>query len=232
MLEEKELLQIMLSEYGLIKAEMKGYIDLYHKHTNFVTLYLSIIVGLFGVVASWFGRNPGLAESLLGIYTLPWPYAGEQIKVYQLAGFLIYLVLAAVSFYFIAATISYIYIVEVLGKRAAVVERQINKLAGHDLLIWDTSICPRIIHSFVHKGLWISPSAVRHIWSYGLLSIVLVLELLTASALMGPQLGNIFIVLVGTGAVFQVVQVVCYRMVGVQYTTKILEQESAIRDFK
>ena len=118
MLESKDLLQIMLSEYSFIKNEFKTYVDLFHKQTNFITIYFPLIVGAIGIGVSLVGKNQCLPSSLLAIYKLPWPYHGCCVFLYQIVGFFIYLLLAMVGFFFAAATLSYIYVIEILHKKS------------------------------------------------------------------------------------------------------------------
>jgi hypothetical protein len=217
MLEPKEILQILLSEYSFIKNEMKTYIELFHKQTNFVTLYLSIIAGILSINISWFSKNLGLPAPLLTRYILFWPLSGSEVFAYQIISFFIYVLLAVVGFYFLIATLSYIYIIEVLARRISVIERNINKLADRDIMTWELSISPYLIRSFVHKKLWMSPSTIRIVMSLVLLGVILAIQVFTASELMGSQLALLFIIAVCFFSLFFVIQMIYYGKVAIPY---------------
>lgn len=230
MLSERECLEVMLREYTTLKEEMKIYINLFHKHTNFVVVYASVLTGVAGFAVALRGKDVNILGTLLKTLTLPWPFVGRQVYAYQALGFFAYLILASLGFFFVAATLSYIYVIEVLAARAAVVERSINGLTGRALLAWEIGISPRLIRKMVVKGVWISPSVLRISSCFFLLVLVLFFQIFTARAVMGPELGIVFILLAVAGIAFFIVQAVAYRTIGTSHVAKTVEDESVIRE--
>jgi len=225
LLEDKDCVQVLIAEYGLVKGEMKTYIDLFHHSTNFVTIYASFLAGVGGLlisVSAKIGTVPKALLATLYLHFLP------PVHVYELLSFAGYMIVVIIGFSFVAAMLSYIYVIEVLAARAGVIERKINILADRDLLAWEIAISPQLIRNFVRKGTWISPSILRIGSNLMVLIVVLFVEALTAKFAMG-SLSPIFLFFLAAMTIFYSIQGVAYRTVALPLISKVVEHESAPR---
>lgn len=230
MMETEDPLKALISEYSVIKAEIKTYIELFHRQTNFVILLLTTAGGIVSVGATWFSKSTELPAIFLEAYVLPWPFAKKFVLLYQILAFFVYLILAMVGWFFVSASLSYIYIIAALAKRGAVVERHINELCGREVMVWEQVISPKLIGGFVRKGLWVSPSATRIAWSFAILGCILGIQVLTAKMIMGRELGWIFIAFVCLAGLFEGIQIVEYMRVGVPFINQVVEQASGAQE--
>jgi len=230
MLTDKEFLEIMLCEYGILKDEMKFYMGLFHSHTNFATIYGSLLTGVIGLAVASKSKEVKVPDLFLWTVNLPWPFMGKQVHVYEVFWFFLYLALISIGCFFVGAILSYIYAIEVLATRAAFVERNINSLAGRALLVWEMEISPRLIRTTRVRGVFVTPSALRIGAALFLLLVTSILQALTARTLMGHELGNVFIVLAASSISFFAIQGAGYQKIWVPYVAKVVEHESSIRN--
>lgn len=221
---------MLLTEYSLIKGELKTYIDLFHKQPQFLTSYLAVASGLITLAAALFSKPGVLSTFLLSQLPAPWPFQGRTVHMYRLLAFAAYTLLATVGMYFVAATLSYMYLIELLARRARVVEVEVNKLAGHELMLWEVSLSPRLIRAVNWRWVWISPSAVRLAWSFLVLAVVLAVEAVTAHDAMGPTFAGVFRCYLAIVVVFEGIQIVGQQRVGLPYVTRVIEHERASRE--
>lgn len=83
MVESKELLDTMFGEYSLIKTELQTYINLFHKHTNYITIYLSVIAALLSVIVTSYSKIPEVVSILMTNNYLPWPLDNYYVYLFQ-----------------------------------------------------------------------------------------------------------------------------------------------------
>jgi len=227
--EKKYLTDIFLSEYSFIKNEMKNYIDLFHKQTNFLTLYISLITGFISISISVLNKNSEVAPFLLIHYDIP---LFGMIYTYQLLGFFVYSILTLVGYYFLISTVSYIYVIEVLARRIAVIERDINSIVGKNIMVWEISISPKLIRGLVRKNLWMSPSYIRIIISIFLLLLIISMFVATSSIIMTNALSTIYVTITILLTIFFCIQVFLYHRVGVPHIIEVVNSECSIKNIE
>lgn len=209
-LEPKDQIDILMAEYGFIKAEMQTYITLFHRHTNFLPLVLTattaVVMGAVAILirADRAGLIGFLDYKIITLFS--WDSAA-----YQLLGFLAFALIVTWGLFSASASLSYIYIIEILARRVETIEREVNKLAGRNLLCWEIGISPRLIRSANVPYLWLRPSTFRILWSYVGFLWVMVLMLVTAIPLLGTLLGWGFILYALCGILLEAVLYIQYK---------------------
>jgi hypothetical protein len=114
-------------EYAIIKAEMQTYIGLFHQQANFSFLYLTVVAGALTIGGAVLSANDTALHLLTALWSLQVPGVKLDFALYQVLAFLANLLIAVSGFLFVAASYSYIYVIELLAHRAAVVEDAINQ---------------------------------------------------------------------------------------------------------
>ena len=84
----------------------------------------------------------------------------------------------------------------------------------------------------LHKGIWISPSTIRIVWSFGLLIIILVMQIITADQLMGHELSILLKIIIAITMLFYSIQTITYVTIGIPEIIKVVEQESIGRNLE
>lgn len=206
-----EQIDLLMKEYGFIKAEMQTYIGLFHRHTNFIPILLPIIVGAGTAVVAVLARsNADDFQRIVDAKVLT--TCGVDILAYQLLALLASMLIVTLGLFSSSASISYMYIIELLARRVEVIERRINALSGvaEPLLYWEIGMSPRLIRLPRVVGLWAPPSSLRILWSY--VGFVLVVLALVAAALplLGPPLAIFFWAFTAFGILLQCRQYFLY----------------------
>jgi len=226
-LDSKDILQILLSEYSYIKDEMKVYIELFHKQTNYIILYFSVIAGFLSLNISLFNNNkdtnlPMILNSEIVTF-LPLSFKG-----FQILEFFGYLTICLIGFYFMISIISYIYIIEILARRVCIIEKKINKLTGQNIMAWEITISPNLIRKIVRKGIWFNPSSIRITFSLSFLALIIIMLISTSYLVMGDDLAKIFCIFSVLMVIFFAIQFILYKKVGIPYITEIVNRDSTI----
>ncbi len=209
-IEPKEQIDILMKEYGFIKGEMQTYINLFHRHTNFLPLLLptiiAIVTGALAVIAKSDanGLMKIINHNLIMVFSTPF-------LVYQLLGFLAFVLVTTTGLFSASASLSYIYIIELLARRGEKIEQEVNKLTGRRLLYWEIGISPQLIRAAKAPGMWITPSTLRILWSYIGFFFMIVFMILVARPLLGSWLAFGFIAYALFGIFFQATQYVQYK---------------------
>ena len=224
-LDPKDMLQILLSEYSYIKDEMKVYIELFHRQTNYIILYISVIAGFLSLNISLFNKNTNVPE-ILGTEIITW--LPITFKGFQLIGFFGYLTICLIGFYFMISVISYIYIIEILARRVCIIEKNINKLSGQNIMAWEITIAPNLIRKIVRKGIWFNPSSIRVSFSIIFLTIIILMLIFTSFFVMGNDLTIIFWIISIPLGIFFYYQLYLYKQVGVPFITEIVNRDSTV----
>lgn len=206
----KDLLQVLLAEYSAVRSEMRVYTDLFHRQTTYIAVFLSVVGSGVGIVATWYGGRDVLPPALATPLQLTWPW-DFSVLTYQLLAFIGYLLIALIANLFVATTQSHLYLIDILARRSAALEERINSVLGEEVLVWDCLITPQVIGRFKFRGLWLYPGFLRLLWSYLILGFVILVEIITATAMLGRPLGWLFIWLALTVLSFQVLQIVLYQ---------------------
>lgn len=203
-------IDVLMAEYGFIKSEMQTYINLFHRHTNILppllTAAIAVVMGSLAVLAR---SNDGQPPTIMdyNVTTL----LGIDVAAYQLLGLLGFILITTWGLFSASASLSYIYIIELLARRAETIEREVNRMAGENLLCWEIRISPQLIRLSSAPSVWISPSTFRILWSYIGFFFVTVFMLLVAVPLLGIVLGSAFIVYAVCGVLFEAALYVRYK---------------------
>lgn len=232
MLESKDFLNILLSEYSYIKNELKTYIELFHRQTNFISIYIPILASFATIGFTWCIQAQTFPFPFAETYKLPWPYVGSVVFLYQVIALIAYILLAMVGCFFFASSINYIYLIEILARRAQSIEIAINKLAKSDIMVWEIAISPYLIRNRFHKGIWLSPSTLRIGWSFFILIVIFIMQLITANSIMGNELSIVFVIILSIFFVFFAIQAVAYIKIGIPEIIRIVEHECVSRQLK
>lgn len=188
-----EQIDLLMKEYGFIKAEMQTYIGMFHRHTNFIPILLPILVGVATAAIAVLARSNGddfrrvVGTTVLTIF-------GLDILAYQLVALLAFMLIVMLGLFSSSASISYMYIIELLARRVEVIERRINTLSGvaEPLLYWEIGMSPRLIRLPRVAGLWTPPSSLRILWSYAGFVMVVIALVVAAFPVLGPSLAYFF----------------------------------------
>jgi hypothetical protein len=228
MITDNDRLNILVSEYGLVKSELQTYIELFHKHTDYLTLYVSAAAAIAAFAPGLLASTDPVRQLLLTRCPLVWPLSGDA-AIYQIVAFVGYILITTMGMYFVAATLSYMYLIEVLARRAAAIEARINRLSGDNLMLWEI-LSPRLIRGFVRVGLWVSPSAVRVVWACAILAVIVSAQFFTTTAVMGRDLAKAFFLYGTVVVLFQTSQIFGQRIWGIPNIDHVMMLEQALAD--
>ena len=112
-LNPKDEIDILLREYGLIKAEMQTYIGLFHRYTNMLPVLLSAAVAIAVSLLSALVKDGAnlLIERMKAFQMLSVGFL--SINAFELLVFFIFSLLITSCLFTIAASLSYIHVLEV-----------------------------------------------------------------------------------------------------------------------
>ncbi|MBF0557128.1 MAG: hypothetical protein HQK96_21650 [Nitrospirae bacterium] len=208
-IDAKEQIDILMKEYGFIKGEMQTYINLFQRHTNFLPLILPTSIAIVSATLAIITKSDTNGLEKIFNHNLIVVF-GTPLLVYQLLGFLAFVLITTAGLFSASASLSYMYILELLARRLEKIEIEINKLVGRRLLYWEIGISPKLIRVAKVHGLWIKPSTSRILWSYIVFFFLIAFMILVAKKLIGCWLALGFITYALLGIFFQIVQYVQY----------------------
>ncbi len=167
---------ILYKEYKNRFDEMLFHSNRYHRQVDYIQLYITLLVS----VLSFFFISPNLVTfvSNLGV-----SLQGLYITVICLA--------FVIALYLFSNIMDSLYMMYANGIRLANIEKEINGIAGKELMRWDSQIVPKLFASKQFTvGAWARPSILVGLWSF-LFFLLVTVGLCTVSFFMT---GNFFYV--------------------------------------
>ena len=148
-------LDALFKEYDCRFSEIMKHLDLYHRQTNFLQIYISVViigsVQIFSnkAVIDFFDSNPDFK------------------KYFYLIALIVGVV---ILFYLYSSTLVALQTIFLNAERIGAIEKYINKKFGKDLLIWESKIAPQYFNPASYgKKLWIKPNIFAPIWGFVLI---------------------------------------------------------------
>ena len=191
---EKEIRDLLMQEYDIVKSEMSIYISLYHKYSNFASFLIAsavaLIVGLSTIITR---SGPKISNSLDQKY--------EILKILEFTAsqgifFFVEVVFILYVIWLTTAQMGYMYIIELLAVRIKIIERSINEDFGREIFTWEAHISPKYIRDS-HKLFGVgAPNYMRAVYSYVIFAFFLSIMLISANSIMGTALSAIYFVFV------------------------------------
>jgi len=194
-------LEVLLKEYDHRFDEVKFYIDKYNQRSNYLNILFTIVITLFSIVISNIEK------------------INEQILSQQNTSIFIPLVLLFIilfSIYLSSLQTDSLTMTLLNGTRISNLEKEINKIIGEDLLIWDNSIVTKFHKGkTIYKG-WIKPTFLSAFW--GTILFILLYVILGAVCYLSARNFFVFFVIIESLlGVFQIIQEKLLFPIGIKY---------------
>lgn len=159
--EKKQVLEILLMSHKNRFKTMTSFEDRYHNKFNFIFLYISII-GIVGTVINSLGLD--MQSDFISLI--------PPFIIFIIISFIIFML-----FFLVSLMMSDLYMIYMNSIGMKIIEEEINKIIGIDLLIWNSKIfLPRIYNTkkFGEKD-WIKPNILVGIFTILISFSVLIL---------------------------------------------------------
>lgn len=133
-LQKKDIIDILLREYALLKSEIHLQISSLKRHVRNVQLVVALLLGAVSYV--WVdGKLP--PEKHLAIWLIGIPVA------VSLVCYLVYDILDAA------------YQISIVGARMTIIEEEVNRLAGQRILVWEQDFAAQLNGRLVMFDKWV-----------------------------------------------------------------------------
>lgn len=201
--DNKTNIDILLKEYDHRFQEVLLHSKRYHKQSNYIYIFTSIIIAVCTLI---FSKNTQEAIINFGL--------DKQ----TLNTFLIFFLIISISiaYYFYSTIMEALFVIYMNGSRIAFIEESINKITGKDILVWDSKLIPRFFNPrLMYKKGWVSPNIISGIWAFLFLLIITIALCITSYMILGIN-ALFYIIPVSLLTVYHISQWILLHTVGLQ----------------
>ncbi len=187
----KELvIENLLVDYENRYKEMISFEERYHTQSNIIFFYLSAIIAIATLITS--------NNNLIPIYQSTFP---------KTVLFLIIMFVILIMFFLASTMMNYLYMIYIHTFGMSIIGKELNKLIGIDIYIWDSDIYPKILDP-KHLGIktWVKPNVLIGYWVIGLALIISAVFGYVCSLLANSYLFWIYVIFAVLGNVFHFYQ--------------------------
>lgn len=158
--ENKTKVDLLLKEYDHRFEEILLHTKHYHKQSNYIYVFTSLIIALSTLMLS---KN---TQDALINYGL---------DKHSLNYFLLFFLILSISiaFYFYSILLSSLFLTYLNGSRIAYLENMLNKIVDDDILVWDSKIIPKhYTPNNIIKSGWVNPNILSGFWAFLFLILI------------------------------------------------------------